>query len=88
MKLKGKVWTGKECEGTISMYVSAEIRTVVKTTQKKVFRVRERREHSGTAILREFKGMLELTHIGLDNLLLNCQENFASLLLNAAVIKN
>lgn len=32
--------------------------------------------------------MLELTHIGLDNLLLNCQENFASLLLNAAVIKN
>lgn len=75
----------------VSMYVSAEIRTAVKATQKKYLgweRKGANLEHSGTAILREFKGMLELTHIGLDNLLRNCQENFVSLLLNAAVIKN
>ena len=48
MKFKGKVWAGKECEGIISMYVSAEIRIVVKATQKKVFRVREKRGKSGT----------------------------------------
>lgn len=30
------------------MYVSAEIRTAVKATQKKVFRVREKRGKSGT----------------------------------------